>query len=331
MPVELPSDNWQPGGDARATLGNEFATALFLDAEAVPLGSGFDEAPSKPVIHRLDRTPNMELYRVDLSVPPGAHWLRFLDKLPQPNRTYACVLPGDARGPVRYRLEWNTETRKGVGYMTRLEAKLSPSNEGSLKEAAALWELYQAVDLAGALKSKDLQALEQSLRDKLESPLAAVIAGTILLRLREHSRLHNWLANLTKWFTRIPDGPVLCAEQMLQTQREAIQSPAFLEMVLELRTRGLPYTSEALGYADQHVGRLLQVMPPSAVGRKGDLEALRGQIDNALRYFSSGGLFAVFIGDSAAVSKDLITPLAAVGANQVVANEYVGAQAGPGS
>ena len=220
-------------------------------------------------------------------------------------------MPVSCRGTLAARCatgsEWSTETRKGVGYMTRLEAKLSPSNEGTLREAAALWELYQAVDLAGALESKDLQTLEQTLRDKVDSPLAAVIAGTILLRLREHNRLHNWLANLTKWFTSIPDGPTLCAEQMLQTQEGAIEKPELLELVLQLRTRGLPYTSEALGYADQHVRRLLQAESPTAAQRK-KLEGLRDQIHRAVRFFRSGGLFAVFVGDSQAVTPELIAP-----------------------
>ena len=76
---------------------------------------------------------------------------------------------------------------------------------------------------------------------------------------------------------------------------------------LQLGKRGLPYTSEALGYANQHVRRLLQVPSPTAALRK-ELESLSGQIQNALRYFRSGGLFAIFMGDSQTVTPELIAP-----------------------
>jgi hypothetical protein len=308
--VPLPSANWRPGDDpgrVYTVLESEFATHLFVNATAIPLGRDRGAAPSKPVIHSVDRTPDKDLYRIEVSVPRGAHWLQFVDLMPKTNRTYACVLPGDAVDTPRYRLEWSTGIRDNVGHVTRLEAILSPSNTGALKEAATLWELYQALDLTGTLKSTDLLRLEERLRDKIDSPLAAVVAGTVLLRLRRHDLLHGWLRNLANWFPDIPDGPVLWAEQMLQTDGRAIENRTLLEFVLQLRTRGLPYTSEALGYADQQVRRLLQATTPTPPERD-ELETLRDRIDRALRYFQSGGLFAVFLGSSTAVTADLIAP-----------------------
>jgi hypothetical protein len=307
-PVHLGVADWQDDlGKAYQVLQSEFASKLIVSARAVPLGRDGEGAPTKPVIHSIDRTGDKDLYRLDLTVPAGAYWLQFAAPVPNADYSYACVLPGDANRVPRYQLEWRREVRDGVAYLTRLEARLAQPNEGPLADVAALWERYEAIDLEGALNSTHLSALEQHLREKLDSPLAAVVAGIVLLRVRQYKRLHDWLEHLTEYFPTIPDGPVLYAEQLLQTRPDAADSREFLELILQLEKRGLPYTGEALGYADRHVESLLRTTAPTPAERA-RLEILQKRLDKALQYFRSGGLFAVFVGDSTAVTAALITP-----------------------
>src|SRR4029077_93623 len=74
----------------------------------------------------------------------------------------------------------------------------------------------QAVREVGDIFSYDANQLEDVLLHKLECPLAAAIAGTVLLRGRRWDKLHTWLRNLATLAREIPDGAVLWAEQCLR-------------------------------------------------------------------------------------------------------------------
>jgi len=79
-----------------------------------------------------------------------------------------------------------------------------------------MWEKYSSDNAVAAADEMDALFLEEVLRGKRESPLAATIAGLVLLRARRWDKLHDWLRNLANWFPHLPDGPVLWVEQLMR-------------------------------------------------------------------------------------------------------------------
>jgi hypothetical protein len=58
--------------------------------------------------------------------------------------------------------------------------------------------------------------LEQMVRLKLESPLAATVASLILLRTNRLPLLYDWARHLANWFETRPDDAALWAEQVMR-------------------------------------------------------------------------------------------------------------------
>jgi hypothetical protein len=51
-----------------------------------------------------------------------------------------------------------------------------------LTQAVDIWRRYQAADLAGAVEEFEASQLQQIVREKIDSPLAAAVATLVLLR-----------------------------------------------------------------------------------------------------------------------------------------------------
>ena len=78
----------------------------------------------------------------------------------------------------------------------------------------AFWE--RGISVSARSVGSDWAAnAEGLLRDKLRDPMAATLAGYLLLRAGEFSRLHDWTANLANWFGWLPDGPVIRAWHLM--------------------------------------------------------------------------------------------------------------------
>jgi hypothetical protein len=308
------------GAGDHETFGSEQVTALWTNAEAYRLGTEWQGVQQNPVSVTLEKVARRDtaLFRFVFSISePGTHRLVLRDF----TNTYVCILPGDpgAAGPVRpkYVMEVTREKLLGsdANQVTRMDVSLAPENDGALGQAARLWAQYRRVDIPGALTSREMRTTEQSasvlayepvesaLREKVESPLSATIAGIILLRARRYEQLHNWLRNLANWFPSIPDGPVLWAEQLLQQEQDALGSPEVIEHLLRLNARGLPHTVDAVGYAARQAHELLEFASLSAEHRD-KLQRLEERLRAARKYFRPGGLFSVYIYPNPAGPRD---------------------------
>jgi hypothetical protein len=193
---------------------------------------------------------------------------------------------------------------------------LALSGEMPLDYAAELWSTFRDQDPRAALAQLDLNLLEELLREKLRSPLAASVAGTVLLRTGQLGRLHDWARNLSNFFPAWPEGPVLWARQLdeqggevrrYRSDRtsygvEGHEDP--LRWIAELDERGLPALSELLSVlsvvVETHTDRI-----DGLAGEEGArLARVRDRLQRALRLFRPGGLFVAF----AAENPEELTP-----------------------
>lgn len=141
-----------------------------------------------------------------------------------------------------------------------------------------------------------MHALEDMLKYKLESPLAATVASLILLRANQLDLLHDWVRNLANWFP-FPDGSVLWAEQLMRQQgardRLIAEAAEYLVRILE---RGLPHTSEGLSYAVGVCNRLSRLIKHVPEKFRDAIMTLNDRFTATLPYLRPGGLFATYEG-----------------------------------
>jgi hypothetical protein len=149
----------------------------------------------------------------------------------------------------------------GSGYATAeddnggVELRLSRSRSDSIEATVHLRHGVADAMLAysGRILFAEAQALvcsqamsaEALLYEKRANPLAAAAGAYVLLRAGELRRLHNWTANLCKWFPWLADGAAICGEHLA---REGKHEEA-LARLIKLGERGLPTFSDGLGYA----------------------------------------------------------------------------------
>jgi hypothetical protein len=93
-------------------------------------------------------------------------------------------------------------------------------------------------------RAADASEAEELLRDKIRDPVAAAVGAYTLLRAGQLERLHEWTANLCKWFEWLPDGAAVRGEHEARRGRHA----EALESFLLLAERGLPLFADGLSY-----------------------------------------------------------------------------------
>jgi hypothetical protein len=254
--------------------------------------------------------------------------LQLTDRL---NRTYACVLPGDRLARPRYLLELELASSDSPGDprpLLRMEASLALANQGPLQDAAFLWQLYEHVSAREAADAPEMRRLAEMLRTGVDSQLAAVVAGLVLIRLRRWPLLHLGLYDLAHRYAHLADGPVLWVEQLLgQSTRDLLAAAAddsfmaaqaasegkgmgrsrpIIDYLLALDQHGLPITSEALSYAARQAPMFLHHAEGLTSSQRHALVAVQSRLHGALRFFRSGGLFAIFAGPAEEIHPGLV-------------------------
>lgn len=115
---------------------------------------------------------------------------------------------------------------------------------GSHPQAEAILGFLASGDFEAARRvgEKWFDEAEQMLRNKVEDPIAAIIAGYFLLRAGSVERLHDWTSNLANWFPSLPDGAVICGWHMALTNRWDLAEHWLTEAV----DRGIPLYTQGL-------------------------------------------------------------------------------------
>jgi hypothetical protein len=212
---------------------------------------------------------------------------------------HGCVLPTDRSWSPRYLIEFDvTSEEHSAGRFRNVQASLAHENPDLLREAAQLWQRYRTADVGEAVETFETSVLEQMVRMKLESPLAATVASLILLRANRLPLLHDWVRNLANWFEARPDGVALWAEQVMRQQPRGVEA-ALTEAVTyltQLLWHGLPHTSEGFAYAARLCDTLRRLGGHLRDDARTRLEQLGEHFQTALVSFSPGGLFTTYSG-----------------------------------
>lgn len=249
---------------------------------------------------RQIRRADTKAYQVEFVLlhNEGSHWLELSDG----EMTFACLLPGDTPHSAPL---YSLEIELSGDRIIRLSANLSPDNEAFLGEMARLWEKYRDISVVEAVENMDMGRAKEALFGKHQSPLAATVAGIILLRAHRLDLLRDWLRNLTNFFPDRPDAPVLWVEQLLQQPSNQNSSADVVSYLLKLSDRGLPQTAEAFGYAVRQVEAVLQ-SEGLDISQTRELESLQQKLRQALPFFRTGGLFSTFVGARGKISPSLV-------------------------
>jgi hypothetical protein len=254
-------------------------------------------APDRLVLHRVEKNAAQDTYQVTLSVASDdlvGYWLQIDDTA---GLAYACILPVDRDAVPRYTLEFDVlRNARGQRGVSRLEGFLAIDNTGFLGEAAALWQRYRTSNVGEAVNAFERSGLEQMVRENLDSPLAVTTSALILLRANRLDLLHYWVRHLANGFEQWPDGSVLWAEQWTRQAADASHVSEAADYLLDLLQRGLPHTSETLGYAARRVTILNRPRAPLSEDMAASLDRLNKHLQEALVYFRPGGLFATYAG-----------------------------------
>jgi hypothetical protein len=262
---------------------------------------------------------------IDLLVKPAfrsALWIVAKGRAGVP--ALAVAIPRDLYNHIPVRLDLVFTGNRSDWRLNQMSARIA--DPAGLVEPFAsdqpvpeVWNgLFQAqrieafADLGSAAKEiADLQILDEALRQKRRSPIAAAFAANFLLRAGGLEHLHDWPKNLSDWFPEMADGAILWAETILRregedTGGEPVWQPLeALEYFLKISNRGVPLLSNTLHLAIRQAARwrpLLQLDSLHGADKQALGRAI-GYIDRAAHYALSGPGFARF-----ASSKPMLRP-----------------------
>jgi hypothetical protein len=334
------------GGRLHALLGSKDMTDIWTANTTI---FDVDRREPRPLprdlfeIHEIDRNPEARAFRIALSLPgPGRrYWFQLVDPL----RSFGCYLLAENTKRTHYLMELDLEFRSAdwPRHLSRVEINLSAANEVPLRDAGVLWSMYQHDDIERAANFADKGFLEKMLRPEGGSPLGAIVAILVLMRVRRWEQLGEAPERMVASFPTIPDGYVLKAEDLLRRRGRKPRVAEAANSLEQLGVLGLPLTGEALGYALKQLDFLLYPMifeegnpidgrqrerlgqlperfmrgehPMFREGNSIDerqrerLEQLQERLLHALKFLRRGGLFCVFAGNKDLLSPRLILPL----------------------
>jgi elongation factor Tu len=160
--------------------------------------------------------------------------------IPVTNRASVLISPAGPDQDVR-----SVQVRVNSGRPST-EAMLGFLTSGDFQSARDIGETF-------------LDEAEDMLREKLQDPFSAAVAGYFLLQAGKYERLHDWTRNLADWFLWLPDGPIIRACHLMtagEPDRGEIR-----ELLLESVRRGVPHYSIGLDLLHRRLGLLFQGAP----------------------------------------------------------------------
>ena len=276
-------------------FGSETITKLWTSATTV---FGLDRKqqinPASVTITRVDRDLRLRGQRIFLTInddDPKGHWLQLGDL---DSRYFGCVLPTNLGKPINYILEMSLEkTSNDDRRLVSIKTYLSADNEQPLADAALIWHHNRVAHFGAAIDTFRQSRLRATLRDPsmldgqaFTSPLAAAIVASLLLRANRFSELQNdagesWLLKLAETFDDVPDLAVLHAAEL--GYQASAENDASGDWLSNLHRLGLPYTTEAIGLASEHIQ-----------SARSDLDDVKKRIWDAMKTLADDSLFAVY-------------------------------------
>jgi caspase domain-containing protein len=258
------------------------ATRASADHMAVPIVSARQDRETR--LHRVQI--HFQLTRRD----PVGHLLTIEDGY---RRRFGCVLPHDLQRPT-YQLEIDVgDGETGPNSFIRFAAYLSAQSGGLPGKAAMIWERLRALNPTAATPL--VERSEGVLAEKVQSPLAATIAGVVLLNAGRLDLMHDWVRNVGNWYSWIPDGVVLWTEQCRREPARQRLYPAVIPwFAQELAKRSLPFTADGFGFAANIVRDVQRGRVKTDRATRRLVDALGERIDRVMPYFRDEGLFCSY-------------------------------------
>ena len=304
---------WVPGQDWQAAhefFGSERMTDVWdMSARAYNLSTGLEVPREEIVIREVRRSSDTKAFRISVQLPssPHGHWLSFTD--PRGQR-FASSLAGDEGTSPVYELTIDFELDEqayidsSTRWISAVEARLSPLNDGMLGRIAGIWDAYETQNVTVAVRELDVGGLREIVLSKRDFPLAATVAAVLLLRARRLDLLPaSWLANLSDWFPDNPDAAVLRVERERLEVVGTTQHAVAFEQLGRLSARGLPRLAELLPAAWRQLAELGEHQPATPWR-----PALQEQLRRAMGYHRPGGLFAVYASPVDSLDVALVRP-----------------------
>jgi hypothetical protein len=331
-------------------LGSESITYPWLETlrvRGLATGKEVDQSAVEIISTRVgERAPAQARVQVQLRIAHRdtvGHLLTIKDTHGQ---QFGCVLPSDTiverrDGPI-YQLEIDVgETDAGRESFIRFAASLSPKNPDQLGTAARTWERLRALDPAAAadlIKQSDATAVieevsrvrdkerarfqgppeeffhrvEDVLARKVESPLAAAVAGLVLLKANRFDLMHDWARNVGNWFPWLPDGVVLWTEQCRRMASGKLDPQLVSWFVTNLSERSLPFTSDCFGLAADILRDVLRGRIGTNEAVLHDARLLNARFDAVMDSLRDDALFCTYAGwDDAELLWKVVAPPAA--------------------
>lgn len=277
---------------------------------------------------------------VDVRVNPESSGAVWIQAGGDPSNTgdetsYAAVLPRDAGHPIIARLDVAIDLSPPQGgRITGMSARLGDPGLSTGYLPSAWGELWRAqrietfFDLGRASRvAGELVQTERALERKLESPIAAAIATTFLLRGGALEQVYDLPRNLADWF-KSPDGAVLWAETLIRRDTRArsgagsggsigrdfrsvvtslMQRPDMImatEYFSKLADWGPPLLAPSLAMAANQAPFWRRVLEAGVLSNRKfrDLQDACALVEMAAEYAIPGSLFAGFAGPSKVLS-----------------------------
>jgi hypothetical protein len=218
------------------------------------------------------------------------------------------VLPhGPGFEEPTFRLEMTHDLERQWAF----ELALSPASHGLLGRAAKLWQKFQDLEMSDMLKQIDVLAAKEVLQAKMSSPLAALVAASVLVRIGRGKERISWLSNLANFFPEFPDAVVFVAEVLRQgAPRDEPSVELWGQKLLQIDEKLLPFTSYGLSLAKDQTREALAWLKdhPTELGSGSNsrLQKFEKRLTAAMRRLHGRGLFAVYAGDE--VSAEIVQP-----------------------
>lgn len=165
--------------------------------------------------------------QLELTIQPAAGEVIWLSARGRNGSSVGITLPRDYMlpMPVLLELQMGFEAASSLWVVDSMSAWLA-ANETHGRPTVVwrrLFDIQQTEELADLGSAGRMavhkRVLEKTLKRKRESPVAAAIATSILIRSNELDAVHDWPANLANWYDWLPDGSVLWAETKIRTAK----------------------------------------------------------------------------------------------------------------
>ena len=297
-------------------LGSEDITALWLhDTRAYRVEGGVRTGPAALQLVHVERSADRERQRIGLRLDPGDATLVQLEQTDGSGRRWTCLVgaaraAGDAEAlrlsvDATYRWPAPEEGAPGVR-LAQWRVRLGHDNPGLLGLAAIAWTHVEGgrLDLAQHWVLRHL--IEADVAVAQASPLAALVAGAVLLRADALAPHGDWLAAAQAHFPGIGDFAVMRAQAWLavptldidERLARACEALRVLEDALPL------VTPDAFSRADVLLEQLLaqQLVP---VAWRAALAAGHARLARQRPFFRAGGQFTVMTGPGPALASVL--------------------------